>query len=377
MTTATATRRKKAAGITLDKATLTGLLDATAAAVPSRSPKPVLTNVKLADNLITANDLELQISCECEWPHAPLLLPHARLRSILRAATGDDVTLVPDGTACTVTVGRGEWRLPVEDAAEFPISEPAGLESVCRIPCDQFVRAVRAVAYAADTESSRFALGAVLVQVEGDKCHFVATDGRRLGVATVEHDQAVDDRQVLVPERAALLMAAVASQPENSELAVQLMASKSELVAEIGGTTITARLTEGRFPRWQDVLPKRDADGMHVADLTTLLSATRAAAIVTTENSKGVDYTFNEKGILLHGQSSESGESTVECDLLTAGTAGTVKLDPKYVADACRALSGLEEPSVRISIAGPGDAVLLVLGDDDEYRTVIMPLAND
>jgi DNA polymerase-3 subunit beta len=276
-----------------------------------------------------------------------------------------------------VTVGRGEWRLPVEDAAEFPISEPTGLESVCRIPCDQFVRAVRAVAYAADTESSRFALGAVLIQIDGDRCHFVATDGRRLGVATVEHDQAVDDRQVLVPERAVLLMANVAAKSDNEENAVQLLASKSELVAEIGTTTITARMAEGRFPRWQDVIPDRDASGMHVADLAALLSATRAAAIVTTETSKGVDYTFSPKGIRLHGQSSESGESTVECDLITAGTAGTVKLDPKYVADACRALSGLQEPSVRISIDGTGGAVLLVLGEDDEYRTIIMPLAND
>ena len=376
MTTATA-RRRKTTGITLSRVTLLGLLKDVHPAVPTRSQKPVLTNVCIRDGVLTANDLELQISCEIEWQHDPLLLPHARLRSILENATGDEVTLAPDGTACTVTVGRGEWRLPVEDAAEFPISEPTGLESVCRIPCDQFVRAVRAVAYAADTEGSRFALGAVLVQVEGDKVHFVATDGRRLGVATVEHDQAVDDRQVLVPERAVLLMANVAAKAENAELAVQLLASKSELVAEIGGTTITARMTEGRFPRWQDVIPERDASGMHVADLAALLSATRAAAIVTTETSKGVDYTFSERGIRLHGQSSESGESTVDCDLLTAGTAGTVKLDPKYVADACRALSGLEEPSVRISIAGPGDAVLFVLGEDDEYRTIIMPLAND
>lgn len=376
MTTATA-RRRKTTGITLSRVTLLGLLKDVHHAVPTRSPKPVLTNVCIRDGVLTANDLELQISCDIEWQHDPLLLPHARLRSILENATGDEVTLAPDGTACTVTVGRGEWRLPVEDAAEFPISEPTGLESVCRIPCDQFVRAVRAVAYAADTESSRFALGAVLIQIDGDRCHFVATDGRRLGVATVEHDQAVDDRQVLVPERAVLLMATVAAKSDNEENAVQLLASKSELVAEIGTTTITARMAEGRFPRWQDVIPDRDASGMHVADLAALLSATRAAAIVTTETSKGVDYTFSPKGIRLHGQSSESGESTVECDLITAGTAGTVKLDPKYVADACRALSGLQEPSVRISIDGTGDAVMLVLGEDDEYRTIIMPLAND
>jgi len=355
---------------------LAGLKDV-AAAVPTRSSKPVLTNVLLRDGVITANALELQVACELDWLGDALLLPYARLRSILEAATGDDVTLTVDGSACVVNVGRGEWRLPVEDPAEFPVSEPADLASVCRIPCDQFARAVRSVAYAADNESSRFALGAVLVEVRGDKCSFVATDGRRLGVATVEHDQAVDDRDVLVPERAVVLMASVAARKEHEDLAVQLEASKSELVATIGSTTITARLTEGRFPRWRDVIPQRDADAMHVADLAELLAATRAAAVVATETSKGVDYTFGPAGVSLHGQSAESGESTVQCDLLTAGPAGKVKLDPRYVAEACRALAGLAEPNVRISVAGPGDAVLFVCGEDDEYRTVIMPLAED
>lgn len=377
MTVATATRRRKTSGITLQRLTLLDLLDDIADVVPKRSTKPILTNVKLADGRITANDLELQISCEIDWPHEPLLLPHSRLRSILRAAQGDLVTLAPDGTACTVTIGRGEWRLPVEDASEFPVLEPADASSVCRIPCDQFARAVRSVAYAADKQSARYALSAVCIEIEGDKCHFVATDGRRLGAATVEHDQAVDDRQVLAPERAVSLMQSVASKKENEDLAVQIEASKNEIVATIGGTTIIARLVDGKFPRWRDVIPERAASEMHAADINSLMLATRAAAIVTTETSKGVDYTFGSEGIRLHGQSSESGESTVECDLIATGRSGTVKMNPEYVSDACQALSGLAEPSVRVSIAGPGEAVLLVCGEDDEYRTVIMPLANE
>jgi len=373
----TATKKKKVNGTTLPKSALLAALKDVSAAVPTRSPKPVLTNVLLRDGIITANDLELQVACEIDWLGDPLLLPHARLKSILEAATGDDVTLTVDGAACVVTVGRGEWRLPVGDAAEFPVSEPAGLDSVCRIPCDQFARAMRSVAYAADGESSRFALGAVLVEVKGDKCSFVATDGRRLGVATVEHDQAVDDRDVLVPERAMVLIASVAARKEHEDMAVQLEASKSELVATIGATTITARLVEGRFPRWRDVIPERAASEMHTADIGTLLGATRAAAVCTSEQSKGVEYTFGKDGVTLHGQSAESGESTVSCDLLTAGKAGKVKLDPRFVAEACRALSGLAEPNVRVSVEGRGDAVLLLCGEDDEYQTVIMPLAED
>jgi DNA polymerase-3 subunit beta len=370
----TATKRRKAAGVTMDRQQLLAALKDVAAAVATRGPKPILSNVLLHDGLITATDLELRIDCHLDWHDDPLLLPHARLRSILETATGDELTLTRDGAACIVNVGRGEWRLPVEDAAEFPTWEPGKLTSLPRIPCDQFARAVRSVSYACDNESSRFALGAVQIEVQEGECTLCASDGRRLSVALIEFDQALDPVEVLVPEHAIQQMAAMAMKHKGDGTAVQLESTKSEIVATFDGQVVTARLIEGRFPKWRDVFPDRDATE-HVVEIGALLSATRAAAVVTTEQSKGVDYTFTTDGITLHGQSSESGESKVECDIVTAGTPGTVKLDPRFVADVCRALSSLDgEPNVRLSTAGPGDAVVLTFGEDDEYRSVIMPL---
>ena len=360
--------------MTIDRQQLLAALKDVAAAVATRGPKPILQNVLLHDGLITATDLELRIDCHIDWHDDPLLLPHARLKSILETATGDEVTLTRDGSACVVNVGRGEWRLPVENAAEFPTWEPGKLAPLPRIPCDQFARAVRSVAYACDDESSRYALGAVHIEVNGGECTLAASDGRRLSVAIIEFDQSLDPVEVLVPERAIQQMAAIAMKHKGDGTAVQLQASGSEVVATFDGQTVTARLIDGRFPKWRDVFPDRDATE-HVVEIGALLSATRAAAVVTTEQSKGVDYTFTSGGITLHGQSSESGESKVECDIVTAGKPGTVKLDPRFVADVCRALSSLDgEPTVRISTAGPGDAVVLTFGEDDEYRSVIMPL---
>ena len=370
----TATRRRKAAGTTIDRGQLLAALKDVAAAVGTRGPKPILQNVLLHDGLITATDLELRIDCHIEWHDDPLLLPHARLKSILETATGDEVKLTRDGAACIVKVGRGEWRLPVEDAAEFPTWETGKLMSLPRIPCDQFARAVRSVSYACDNESSRFALGAVQIEVQEGECTLCASDGRRLSVALIEFDQALDPVEVLVPEHAIQQMSAIAMKHKGDGTAVQLESTKSEIVATFDGQTVTARLIDGRFPKWRDVFPDRDATE-HVVEIGALLTATRAAAVVTTEQSKGVDYTFTDSGITLHGQSSESGESKVECDIVTAGTPGTVKLDPRFVADVCRALSSLDgEPNVRISTAGHGDAVVLTYGEDDEYRSVIMPL---
>lgn len=367
--TATLTKKRRSTGTHLNLSDLRAALATVSPAVPGRATKPILTNVLFDGGILTASDLELQIETTLDFHDDALMLPAARLSAILATATDGDVTLATDGTTCTVSVGRGSWRLPTEAAGEFPRWEPADAKPVCRMPADQFCRAVKSVAYATDNESSRYALGAVLVEVKDGSVHFVATDGRRLSVYEAEVDQAVDDRTVLIPARALGVMARVAAHSEGS---VQLEATASEVIAECDGTTVTARLTDGRFPKWRDTLPERDVKSSLVS-ATELLSATRAAAICTSEQSLGVQFVFTEDGIHLTGKSSEAGESSVTCPLEQFGQACSVKLDPRFVIDFLRHLDDLSVP-VEIEAV---DAVSAVILRCDDATGVIMPLAQE
>jgi DNA polymerase-3 subunit beta len=358
--TATIARKRKSSGIAMPIDSLRKALAAVRAAVPSRSPKPILLNVLLANGGITASDLELQVSAEVPYTDAPLLLPFARLQAILGAASGDEVTLTPGDTSCTVSVGGGTWTLPTEDAAEFPQWEPQAVKPICRVPCDQFVRAVKAVAYATDNESSRFALGAVLVEVKDGTVTLVGTDGRRLSSYGIEVDQAVDDSTTLIPARAILTISSIAS---HSEGAVQLEATSSEVVATIDGTVVTARLVDGRFPKWRDSIPKDRHAKASLVNGAELLAATRQAAIVTSEQSKGVTFAFVENGIHLTAQSA---------GLLEAGLTASVALDPGFVVEFLRGVD--EAEPVEVEAVDAQSAVVLRCGD---CTGVIMPLAKD
>jgi DNA polymerase-3 subunit beta len=330
----------------------------------------VLTNVRLGDGLVTGTDLEVRIDAAIDYHGDAMLLPHGRLMAILNAAGGEDVTLETKGTSCVVRCGHGTWTLPVEDAAEYPLWDPKDAKPVTRLPADQFARAVRGVVFAADQESSRFALGAVLVDVKDGVVNFVATDGRRLCACEMEHDLAVDDSATLVPSRVMQILARVAVAAGDGS--VQLEATGNELLATIGGTTVTARLTDGRFPRWRDVIPSDGGEPTTVL-ATELLAATRAAAIVTSEQSKGVQYTLTAEGIHLHGQSAEAGESSVTCDIVEAGKACTVKLDPVFVREWLTGLPADGEPTVSVQATDAQSAVVL---RTDTFTGVIMPLAE-
>jgi DNA polymerase-3 subunit beta len=377
MTTATATRKSsRRGGVTIGTAAIRQAVADVSPAVTSRPARAILTNVLLADGRLTATDLEIQISVEIDYPGEPLLLPHARLKSILATAIGPEVSLTVDGSVCVVSVGRGVWRLPMESAAEFPVWSADGVRSLVRLPGDQFARAVRGTCYATDTESSRFALGAVLVEVSRDTgiASFVATDGRRLSLVECEHGQDVDDGTALVPSRALAAMAALAGRSGDDE--VQLEASARELSATLPGATVLARLVDGRFPRWRDVLGgDRAGEQVTVVNREELLSATRAAAIVTTEQSKGLEFALAPDGIWLHGQSSDAGESSVTIDVVSGpAKAVTVKLDPRFVADWLKGLSAEDDPNVAIGVIDPGSAAIFRC---DSCTGVVMPLAAD
>jgi DNA polymerase-3 subunit beta len=365
------TATKKRTGIELAASDLKAALAAVSPAVPTRSPKPIYQAVRLGDGLLTGSDGEVRIDVAIDYQGDAILLPHGRLSQILGAATGDTVTLEPGETSCVVRAGSGTWTLPTQSAAEYPMWEPADAKPVTRLPADQFVRAVRGVVFATDEESSRFALGAVLIEVKGETVSLVATDGRRLSLVECEHDLAVDDSQTLVPSRAMAILSRLAL--ADSDVSIQLEATGREIVATIGTATVTARLIEGRFPRWRDVVPDLYCEPTTVL-AEQLLSAVKAAAIVTTEASKGIDFSFSKTGLWLHGKSSEAGESSVTCELVEAGTACTVKLDPRYVRQWLEGLPADGEPTVSVQAKDAQSAVIL---RTDCHTGVVMPMATE
>lgn len=373
MTTATAERKRRrtGTGITLSAAALRKALQAVSAAVSTRSPKPILRNVLLAAGGLTGTDLELQVKAEIDYTGEPVLLPHHRLQAILNACPkGKEVILTSGATSCVIAVDGATWTLPTEDAAEFPRWEPTAPKSRFRVPADQFARTAKAVLYATDNESSRFALGGVLLEVADGVVTFVATDGRRLSTAEVEIDQAVDDSQTLIPSKA---LQAIAAAARNSRGAVQIDATDSEIIATLDNEVITALRLSGNFPKWRAAVPEF-TEHPTAAVIAELLAATRAAAIVTSEQSKGIEFTFSAEGIWLHGQSAEAGESSVTCPIMEAGHACTVKLDPRFVEDFLSHLPPDGEPTVSIHAKDADNAVVFRC---DDFTGVVMPLAKD
>ena len=374
-------KEKILAGIRLNLSELLKAVKIAGMAVARKSHNSAITNVCIGNGLVTGTDMDCRIDVELlDAQCTPILLPKDRLTKILTNATGDTVTLTPDGSTCKITTDGCEWKLPTEPASEFPLWEPKDLHPMLALTGDEFNRAVKSVIYAIDRNSSRYALGGVFIECVGNKAFFVATNGRRMSIAEVGREAATDDfvnepkgtekKSPIVPTSPMVWLSNQAGADETVSLECDLSAFRGN----VGGITVTCRLIDGRFPRWRDVLGQELPEA-HSVSRNDLAHAVSCAAVVATESSKGVRFAFSGDTLTLTAKSSEAGQSEVECHVESPAEAVTVKLDPKYVHSFLKPFGQDSEPCVAIHICKPDGKTVLKVGDS--YTGVIMPLSED
>ena len=156
--------------------------------VPTRSPKPILQNVKLSvtesESFLMATDTEVGIrqdvlGVEVAAPGS-LILPVGRFGSILRESSDEQLKIESDGTGIVVRGDRSQFNLPAENPDEFPEVALFEEEKYQELPARLLKELVRRTLFATDTDSSRYALGGVLLEFNEDQIIAVGTDGRRL-----------------------------------------------------------------------------------------------------------------------------------------------------------------------------------------------------
>ncbi len=248
-----------------------------------------------------ATDLEVGIryevaGIEVDAPGAAVL-PVARFGSILRESSDATFRIESDsdGThdprrAQPIQAARRKTR---KTSRRSPSS---ARRATTKSPARLFRELIRRTIFATDNESSRYALGGVKLEWKDNMLTAVGTDGRRLakmeGPAQAVGQPAPFGDVTVVPTRAMQLLERALAE-DGSE--VQIAVRQNDILVKNPRATIYSRLLEGRYPRWRDVFPAARQVRSKI-DLTVgpVYSAVRQAAIVTSEESRGIDFTFGD-----------------------------------------------------------------------------------
>lgn len=349
--------------------------------VPSRTPREILRNIKLQVTpgaaVLIGTDQEVGIRQDVSSVETDstgeVLLPATRVISILRELLDDCITVEATDRSLVIQGGHSKFKLSTEDPAEFPDVAAFEDDHYFTLPADVFRGMIRRTVFATDVESTRYALGGVLLEFSPEKATLAATDSRRLAVVSSSCNCVGESSlQIVCPVVPSKAMQLLERSLPDSDDPVLIAIHQNDVVVKCGASTIYSRLVEGRFPRYTEVIPTDFKANIELV-VTQFYSAVRQAQIVTSEESRGVDFAFSTGKLALTSQAADVGESNVELPLAYEGEPITITFDPRFVADFLRIID--VGTSIRLDlIDGESPAVFTT---DDGYRYVVMPLSRD
>jgi DNA polymerase-3 subunit beta len=351
---------------------------------PARSPKPILQNIKLiADpdegSVLMATDLEVGIrhrvlGMKVEQPGSAIL-PTQRMTSILRTSDDQELWIEGEEDHLIVRGRRSEFKLPSEDPSGYPEVPDFAATSYHVVAAADLRKLIRRTIFATDVESTRYALGGVLVELTAESITMVGTDGRRLArmvaAAEAENGAATPTGSPVIPVKALKLIERNLDD-DDPPVHIAIQAGSAVLV-RTERAVIYSRLVEGRVPRYQDVFPSNAEVKIHFPEIGELRQAVEQASIVTSEESRGVDFQFAAGVLKLTSQAADVGSSHVDLPIAYDGKAVEITFDPRYLTDALKTLD--DSTAITVELIDSKNAA--VFKTDDRYAYVVMPLTRD
>lgn len=344
--------------------------------VPGRAAKLILENVKLVateEGLeLVGTDLEVsaRITVQEVQVDEPgvAVLPCKVVLDFVRDLSSEMVTISCEDQKCVIRGGTDQCELVMLDADEFPVISHFDPKGSFSMQGGNFSRLVQQTSFAAARDAGRYAMHGVLVEIGDDELKMVATDGRRLALASQPIDAGGKHTSAIVPTKGLQLFARAIEDPLDQ---IQVSFDEQQVGIRTQNGQIFARLIEGEFPRYSAVLPE---EGEHLmeTDRELLTQKLRLVANVTGDEARAVRLTLSKGQLNLKGHSAGRGSAEAELEVTYGGEGAEIAFNPDYVLEG---LKHCQTETVRLEFQARSSPGKFMLGENFIY--IVMPITID
>ena len=347
------------------------------AVIPSRTPKPILRCIRItAQNKevrVYGTDLEVGISQlipEVEvQKEGEVVVPADHLAAIVRESTDDVLAMDVTEAACHIKGADSRFTIYGQEASQYPIVPGFEGTADLEVSLGNLKVGIEQCLFATARESSRYAINGVLWEIKDKKLLMVATDGRRLARSRVNLTSAPAKHKggpnIIAPAKTMALLEKVGAS-EKDNVAVKLL--ENQILISCGNVVISSNLVEGNFPKYEDIIP---ADYQNKMTLPTeaVLSAVRRAALLTSEESRGIKLSIGKDKIMFSCRAPETGDAQVDMVVDYKGEPIEIGFNPQFLVDALRVI---KTPDFELELGQPDRPGVIKSGANFLY--VLMPI---
>jgi DNA polymerase-3 subunit beta len=350
-------------------------LGAVAAAIPTRTTLPVLSNIlmRASGESLQLSGTDLDISVSLSVPadveaEGAVTVPAKKLVEIARELEDAPVHIETDGTQVQLACGRSRFKLYGLAEDEFPTFPEVDFTEAWKMTAGDLQQLISHTSFAVSTEESRPILNGVLWQLGPDGSVMVATNGHRLAkMRQALEGSGAPEADLIIPPKALNQVERLYDAKDELELA----RSDNHLAFRSADRVVYTRLIEGPYPNYDQVIPK-DNDKEAVANRAAFEAAIRRMAVVASDQTHRVRLSFEEGGVKFRVQTPDLGEAEDELQVEYRGEAIEIGFNATYLLEILRYLS---DEDIRITFKAPERAATFSpASGQPDYLCLVMPL---
>ena len=265
---------------------------------------PILSHVLLhseADHLsLFGTDLDVglrrQIKAEVIKPGA-VTLSAKKLYEVVKELPSTTIELHADpDLQVAISCQRSSFRMKGLTREEFPSPPDLREGDELLLSAKLFRDLLRKTLFAVSSDQTRYALTGVLLQAQSSALNMVATDGHRLALVRMSRPETSGTAVIdaLIPKKA-MVEAAKIAREELGDVRIRL--SDNQIILQQDTTTLVARLIDGQFPNYDQVVPSTTPSEINIAK-DVLHGALRRTSAIMGERTTPTEFDF-QKGRLL------------------------------------------------------------------------------
>lgn len=355
--------------------------------VSTRPTLPILSNVFIKaekDSIfLTTTNLDLGIRCGIQAEieeSGDVTLPVRKLAMIIRELPHVDVSIDTDSEhQARIQSGGSRFRIMGMSTEEFPPLSDFKDQYHFVLPQDTLRRMLHSVSYAQSTDEGRHMLNSVFFKFEPGKLTLAATDGRRLALIKEGLDK-LDQAQsgsLILPAKTVVELERLLGKGDNVDIvfnerqvAFTLNVDDENDTKGVvkGGIYLVSKVVEGKYPDYNQVIPKQTESRIKV-ERELLLECVSRAALVTSDKDNSISFNIKKDALEISALSTEYGEAHESMAIQYQGENVTLAFNPAFIIDPLRALTHDEMIFEFKDDLSPG-----VFRTDGEFLCVIMPL---
>ena len=343
----------------------------------SKNPMPILDNFRFdigEERLtVTASDgsttMITSIAIQAVEGNGAFVVPAKTIMDPLKEMPQQQLTIEVDNGNYEVIVSyaNGKYNFIGGNADEYPRIK--ALEENYRsfdINAQSLLNGIQSTLFATAEDELRPVMNGIYFDIKADRVIFVASDSKKLVRLINEITEPGFESNFILPKKPANLLKNIISK---DQLLCTVSFDSPSARFQLGDYELICTLIEGRYPRYEVVIPKNNTNRLTI-DRQSFLSALRRIAVFANSATNQVKFDLEASSLTISAQDvdySTSGTETLTCSY--EGTPMSIGFRANFLIEI---LNTITAQDVEVLLSDPARAGLVAPVQNNEGEKLLM-----